>query len=241
MSASYRRLSFCRKTRATVCSFRQMANLLTTHLGAIHIKSSIASAIVQLQKIVRYPMKFAILLLIPILLVVSIPIAQSSSSLPLRTPAPAIDSNDRGTMKLQRGDARGAILEFDRAIEIYPKYAEAYTNRAAAKLGLGDKQGAIADYSQAISFAPQDALTYYNRGVAKFDLGDNRGAIIDFDRAIALNPQDAETYSNRGAVKLAVGDKKGALADLTTGANLFRQQGQMSDYQRTIELLRQAK
>ena len=185
--------------------------------------------------------KAAILLLALVLSTISMPIAQSSSSLPLRTPATAIDSNDRGTIKLQGGDARGAILEFDRAIEIYPKYAEAYTNRAAAKLGLGDKQGAIADYTQAIALNPQDALTHYNRGVARFELGDKKGAIVDFDRAIAINPQDAETYSNRGAVKLALGDKKGAISDLTTGAKLFRQQGQMTDYQKTIELLRQAK
>jgi Flp pilus assembly protein TadD len=54
-----------------------------------------------------------------------------------------------------------------------------------------------------------------------------------------IDPQDAEAYSNRGAVKLALGDKQGAIADLTKGAQLFRQQGKMADYEKIIELIQQ--
>jgi tetratricopeptide (TPR) repeat protein len=118
--------------------------------------------------------------------------------------------------------------------------AEEYNHRGVAKFELGDKRGAILDYNRAITIDPQDAFAYYNRGVAKFELGDNQGAISDFDRVIAIDPQDAEAYSNRGAVKLALGNKRGAIADLTKGAELFRQQGQMADYQKIIELIRQA-
>lgn len=77
-------------------------------------------------------------------------------------------------------------------------------------------------------------------GSAKFELGDKQGAILDFNRAITIDPQDAESYSNRGVVKLALGDKQGAIADLTKGAELFRQQGKMADYEKVIELIRQA-
>jgi tetratricopeptide (TPR) repeat protein len=116
-----------------------------------------------------------------------------------------------------------------------------------AKFELGGKQGTILDYDfptgtlrdRAVAIDPQDSFAYYNRGVAKFELGDKQGAILDFDRVLAINPQDAEAYSNRGAVKLALGDKQGAIADLTKGAQLFRQQGNMADYQKIIELIRQ--
>jgi tetratricopeptide (TPR) repeat protein len=121
-----------------------------------------------------------------------------------------------------------------------PDLVEEYNHRGVAKFELGDKQGAILDYNRAITIDPQDAFAYYNRGVAKFELGDKQGAILDFDRVIAINPQDAEAYSNRGAVKLALQDKQGAIADLTKGAKLFRQQGNMADYQKIIELIRQA-
>jgi tetratricopeptide (TPR) repeat protein len=123
---------------------------------------------------------------------------------------------------------------------ITPNLVEEYNHRGVAKFELGDKQGAILDYNRAISIDPYDAFAYYNRGIAKFELGDEQGAISDFDRVIAINPQDAEAYSNRGAVKLALGNKQGAIADLTRGAKLFRQQGKMADYQKIIELIRQA-
>jgi tetratricopeptide (TPR) repeat protein len=121
-----------------------------------------------------------------------------------------------------------------------PDLVEEYNHRGVAKFELGDKQGAILDYNLAITIDPQDAFAYYNRGIAKFELGDKQGAILDFDRVIAINPQDAEAYSNRGTVKLALRDKQGAITDLTKGAQLFRQQGNMADYQKIIELIRQA-
>jgi tetratricopeptide (TPR) repeat protein len=175
--------------------------------------------------------------------------ANSSNSFVSQAASPAENFNQRGATKYQRGDARGAISDFNRAIEIDPKYAEAYINRGAAKLGAGDKQGAIADYSKAISlqerstnaFDSQNALIYYNRGLVKFEVGDNKGAISDFDRAIKLNPQDAETYCNRGAVKLALGDKKGGIGDLTKGAELFRKNERIEDYQKTMEFIQQSK
>jgi tetratricopeptide (TPR) repeat protein len=121
-----------------------------------------------------------------------------------------------------------------------PNLAEEYNHRGVAKFGLGDKQRAISDYNRAILIDSQDAVAYYNRGVAKFELGDKQGAILDFDRAITIDPQDAEAYSNRGAVKFELGDKQGAIADLTKGAELFRQQGQMANYEKIIKLIRQA-
>jgi tetratricopeptide (TPR) repeat protein len=122
-----------------------------------------------------------------------------------------------------------------------PDLVEEYNHRGVAKFELGDKQGAISDYNRAIKLDPEDTFAYYNRGVAKFESGDKQGAILDFDRVIALDPQDAEAYSNRGTVKLALGDRQGAIADLTRGAQLFRQQGRMADYEKIIELIRQFK
>jgi tetratricopeptide (TPR) repeat protein len=106
----------------------------------------------------------------------------------------------------------------------------------------------LATRSSNLPLLPPDlAEAYYNRGVAKFELGDKQGAIADFvggaspleNRVIAINPQDAEAYSNRGVVKLTLGDKQGAIADLTKGAELFRQQGKMADYEKIIKLIRQ--
>jgi tetratricopeptide (TPR) repeat protein len=46
-------------------------------------------------------------------------------------------------------DPASAIKDFDRAIELNPKYANAYRNRAAARKAAGDLQGAAADLERA--------------------------------------------------------------------------------------------
>lgn len=154
-------------------------------------------------------------------------------------PQAAINYNNRGVAKFKSGDNYGAILDYDRAISINPKYAESYVNRGIAKFKLGKIQAAIKDYNQAIAINPQDGEAYYNRGIAQFELGEERAAIKDFDRAVAIDPQDAEVYGNRGAAKSILGDKPGAIADLKQAAKLFRQQGQMDNYAKMMEMVRQ--
>lgn len=151
----------------------------------------------------------------------------------------AIIYNNQGVEKFKAGDNYGAIQSYDRAIAVNPRYGASYVNRGIAKFKLGKIQAAIADYNLAIEIDPKDDEAYYNRGIAKFEAGDERAAIADFDRAVAINPQDAEVYGNRGFAKSTIGDRAGALADLQQAAKLFRQQGKMDDYTRTMELIKQ--
>lgn len=46
-------------------------------------------------------------------------------------------------------DYRGAIADYDKAIEINPKYADAYYNRGYAKIDLGQREGGCWDFSKA--------------------------------------------------------------------------------------------
>ena len=46
-------------------------------------------------------------------------------------------------------DHGSAIQNLDRAIELNPKYANAYRNRGAARKAAGDAQGAAADLERA--------------------------------------------------------------------------------------------
>ena len=85
-----------------------------------------------------------------------------------------------------------AISDYDRAIEISPKLAEAYPNRGLVYAKLGSYTQAISDYNSAIEIHPDSGNIYYNRAVAHVALGHNNQAIEDLKAAARLNCADAQ-------------------------------------------------
>jgi tetratricopeptide (TPR) repeat protein/S1-C subfamily serine protease len=120
---------------------------------------------------------------------------------------------NRGNAKSALGNNRLAITDFDRAISLNPKFAEAYNNRGVAKSALGNKQPAIADFNTAITLNSKSPGAYINRGIVQSSLGNRQAAIADFDTAIALNPKSADAYINRGIAKSDLGNKRAAIVD----------------------------
>jgi tetratricopeptide (TPR) repeat protein len=118
-----------------------------------------------------------------------------------------------GLAKERSGDYQGAIADYNRAIELNPKYAVAYDDRASAKGLAGDNDGALADCNKAIELNPRYALAYANRGGAKGEKGDLDGATADCNRALELDPNCMLAYDNRGTIKSREGDLDGAKAD----------------------------
>jgi tetratricopeptide (TPR) repeat protein/S1-C subfamily serine protease len=132
---------------------------------------------------------------------------------------------NRGVIESDFGDKKGAISDYNTAIQINPQFIEAYYSRGTDKGKTGDKKGAIADYNVAIQIDPKYALAYNNRGIDKSALGDKKGAISDYDIAIRLDPKYAPTYYNRGIAKSDLGDKKGAISDYDNAIRLDPQSG----------------
>jgi tetratricopeptide (TPR) repeat protein len=89
---------------------------------------------------------------------------------------------------LEKGDSDRAIADFTQAIQLSPKYTQAYNNRGVAYFERGDIDRAIADYTQAIELDPKFALAYNNRSNAYGVKGDIDRAIADFAQAAKLNP-----------------------------------------------------
>ena len=59
-----------------------------------------------------------------------------------------------------------AISDYTKAIEINPRFAEAYYNRGLAYGKKGQYDKAISDYTKAIEINPRFAEAYNNRGDA---------------------------------------------------------------------------
>lgn len=119
-----------------------------------------------------------------------------------------------------KNDLAGALAEYDQAIRIDPKLAEAYLNRGKAKRAAGDLDGAIADYEVMADINPSMMINnhdvtqaYLNRGYIRSNRMDLDGALADFDKAIEFDPNDADAYFKRGRAFLIVGNAKFAIAD----------------------------
>jgi tetratricopeptide (TPR) repeat protein len=118
----------------------------------------------------------------------------------------------------------------DRTLEEIDRYME----RAQRDYQSGNTLAAISDYSAAIRLDPDLAIAYNNRAIAKIQIRDYRGALLDYSQVIRIEPDKAIAYNNRAVLRQQLGDCRGAVSDLVLAAKLFRQQGNTSDYERTI-------
>ena len=95
-------------------------------------------------------------------------------------------------------DLEAVIDACTKAINLNPRYAEAYNARGVAEGRLGRHEAALADLDQAIRLNPHYAEAYANLGNVKKILGRHEAALADYDQAIRLNPHYAGFYYNRG-------------------------------------------
>jgi tetratricopeptide (TPR) repeat protein len=118
----------------------------------------------------------------------------------------------KGNSLLGPGDFRGAAAQFTKAIEVSPKFAEAYRARGDAWQKAGQSDAALADFEKAIAIDPGDWLAYISRGMLWRSRGDSQRALADFARSIQLHPT-ADAYYQRGLTNQALGEAEGAVDD----------------------------
>jgi tetratricopeptide (TPR) repeat protein len=70
----------------------------------------------------------------------------------------AEDFFNRGVEKYDKGDKKGALQEWNKAIEVNPTFTKAYANRSIVHAELGDKKGAAEDYKTVESLLKTDYL-----------------------------------------------------------------------------------
>lgn len=127
--------------------------------------------------------------------------------------------NLRGVARGGDGSHERAIRDFDQALRINPRFAEAYFNRGNCNRDLLRLADAIRDYSLAIEANPTMESAYLNRGAVLASRGDNPAALADFEKALSLNPRSALAYFNRGFIESQQGDHTAALPDFDRALN----------------------
>jgi tetratricopeptide (TPR) repeat protein len=109
----------------------------------------------------------------------------------------ASDAYDEGARLLREGQHKNAIPEFDKALRLNPRYAEAYNSRGEAYNELAQYERAIKDYDAALALNPKYAEAYFNRANAYNDLGQSDRALKDYDEALRLDQNYIGAYYNR--------------------------------------------
>ena len=136
----------------------------------------------------------------------------------------AIEWFETGYQSLVAKRKKEALSALTRAIELNPKFAEAYNNRGLAYEELGDIKRAIQDYSKVIDLNPESAIAYHNLGITYGKLGNSQQAITGYDKAVGLDPQYANVYGNRGNAYRKLGNSKQAISDYSKVIELNPQQ-----------------
>jgi tetratricopeptide (TPR) repeat protein len=121
--------------------------------------------------------------------------------------------NARGVAHFELKDYPSALLDYDRAIQLQPRWYQPYFNRGRLRVEQRDWDAALTDFSAAISRQPDSSEVYASRGMVLYQLGRLPEAGHDFDKAIQLNPADATARFNRGNVAFRQRNYKGAILD----------------------------
>lgn len=119
-----------------------------------------------------------------------------------------------GTQLLKRTEIYEAISELTQAIEIEPKYAEAYINRGLAYYHLAQYNKAISDFTQTIKLKQYTADAYASRGDVYLALNDVQNAITDYTASLKRS-KNAGILSKRGRCFLDTGNFDNAISDFS--------------------------
>ncbi len=121
--------------------------------------------------------------------------------------------NNRGNAYNLAGKHQLAIADFNRGIEIQPKYKSFYNNRAQAYFKLDSFELAIKDLDKALSLDPGYLDAYLNKGQVLSSMEEYAWAVRVYSKAIEIAPFRALLYLSRANAYLELELREEALAD----------------------------
>ncbi|MFH1835743.1 MAG: tetratricopeptide repeat protein [Methanobacteriota archaeon] len=148
----------------------------------------------------------------------------------------------RGGLKLDSCEYDEAEREFTRAIELRPRFQEAYCSLGVSKSRRGRLEEAIRDYDKGLKAMPRGgnglfhrgaerdgAILFSNKAGAYDKLGDYNAAIRESGAAASLDPEYAGSYINRAHARLHLGqhlEMDGALENCDKAIELDKSSGE---------------
>lgn len=125
----------------------------------------------------------------------------------------------RGRLYLKEGDAKRAIKDFSKAIEINPNNQNGYCGRGNVYSRTKEYDKALIEYSQAAT-----APAYINRGRIYLKIGNHNQAVADYSTAIEMDP-NPWTYCARARLNIALHRYDEAITDSTKAIVIYHELG----------------
>ena len=173
-----------------------------------------------------------------------------------KSPTAFLAYNNLGYIFLEKNQVQDAISNFNKSLEINPKFSEPYDNLGSALLRIGKTNEALVDFNKSIELDPTSPAAHYNLGVAWLEMGRADEAIIQFQTAVEIDPDFAKAYNNLGVALMRLSRTNEAAANFQKAiavenhpdfadahnnlANLLAAQGRLDEaaehYQKAIQI-----
>jgi Flp pilus assembly protein TadD len=102
-------------------------------------------------------------------------------------PKQAQKEYERGVKQVDKGEYEKAIAHFERAIQLYPEYVQAYNDLGAQYLRLNRFTEAEAAFTKAVTYEPRAPQPYLNLGYMRLLQKQYQDAVLALNRAIELD------------------------------------------------------
>jgi len=96
---------------------------------------------------------------------------------------------DFAYMSADRERWTAALAHYEKAIEIYPRYWDAWAGKGRAQRALGRTNASEQSYAKALEIVPTYENGFYGLGLAREDRGDRAGAEDAYRKGLRSNPQ----------------------------------------------------
>ncbi|WP_291530762.1 AAA family ATPase [Bacteroides sp. UBA939] len=102
-------------------------------------------------------------------------------------------------------DSRAAIANYNKALELYPEYTDAWIRKGITLFNDGKYLEAEECLNRAVKLRPAEFKAVYNRGKLRLKQDDTDGAIADLDKATTLKPEHAGAHELFGDALMQAG------------------------------------
>ena len=121
---------------------------------------------------------------------------------------------ERAFQRLEGGYLKGALDDYNKALEIEPKDPEIWLSRGIVKERMKDYTGAFSDYTKAIDLKESFVKAWINRANVLLKQERYADAVEDYTAALIYIPDSAPAYYNRAIARYRLNKYTEACEDL---------------------------